>query len=128
MNLDIFEDLDDVISEDGSNISGGQKQRLALAINLVANKEIYIFDEATSNIDMESEAIIMNNIKALSKHKTVMVISHRLENVVASDVIYYMEDGRIKEVGNHQDLMKLKGGYEQLYTTQKLLERGALDD
>lgn len=128
VNLDIFDDLDDVISEDGSNISGGQKQRLALAINLVANKDIYIFDEATSNIDIESEAIIMNNIKALSKHKTVIVISHRLENVVASDVIYYMEDGSIKEVGNHQDLMKLKGGYEQLYTTQKLLERGALDD
>lgn len=128
VNLDIFDDLDYVISEDGNNISGGQKQRLALAINLVSNKDIYIFDEATSNIDIESEAIIMNNIKALSKHKTVIVISHRLENVVASDVIYYMEDGSIKEVGNHQDLMKLKGGYEQLYTTQKLLERGDIHE
>ena len=116
--------LDKVITEDAANISGGQKQRLALAINLVANKDIYIFDEATSNIDIESEAIIMNNIKELSKEKSVIVISHRLANVIAADTIYYIEDGEVKEHGSHEELMNMHEGYAKLYTTQKNLEEG----
>ena len=116
--------LDKVITEDAANISGGQKQRLALAINLVANKDIYIFDEATSNIDIESEAIIMNNIKELSKEKSVIVISHRLANVIAADTIYYIEDGEVKEHGTHKELMNMHEGYSKLYTTQKNLEEG----
>ena len=116
--------LDKVITEDASNISGGQKQRLALAVNLVANKDIYVFDEATSNIDIESEAIIMANIKALSREKAVIVISHRLANVVPSDLIYYMESGELKESGTHDELMAKGGGYAKLYTTQKNLEEG----
>ena len=116
--------LDKVITEDAANISGGQKQRLALAINLVANKDIYIFDEATSNIDIESEAIIMNNIKELSKEKSVIVISHRLANVIAADTIYYIEDGEVKEHGTHAELMNMHEGYAKLYTTQKDLEEG----
>lgn len=116
--------LDKVITEDAANISGGQKQRLALAINLVANKDIYIFDEATSNIDIESEAIIMNNIKELSKEKSVIVISHRLANVIAADTIYYIEDGEVKEYGTHNNLMNMHEGYAKLYTTQKRLEEG----
>ena len=116
--------LDKVITEDAANISGGQKQRLALAINLVANKDIYIFDEATSNIDIDSEAIIMNNIKELSKEKSVIVISHRLANVIAADTIYYIEDGEVKEHGNHTELMNMHEGYAKLYTTQKKLEEG----
>ena len=116
--------LDKVITEDAANISGGQKQRLALAINLVANKDIYIFDEATSNIDIESEAIIMNNIKELSKEKSVIVISHRLANVIVADTIYYIEDGEVKEHGTHKELMNMHEGYSKLYTTQKNLEEG----
>lgn len=116
--------LDKVITEDAANISGGQKQRLALAINLVANKDIYIFDEATSNIDIESEAIIMNNIKEISKEKSVIVISHRLANVIAADTIYYIEDGEVKEHGTHEELMNMHEGYAKLYTTQKNLEEG----
>ena len=116
--------LDKVITEDAANISGGQKQRLALAVNLVANKDIYVFDEATSNIDIESEAIIMANIKALSQTKAVIVISHRLANVVPSDRIYYMESGGLKECGTHDELMAKGGGYAKLYTTQKKLEEG----
>ena len=116
--------LDKVITEDAANISGGQKQRLALAINLVANKDIYIFDEATSNIDIESEAIIMNNIKELSKEKSVIVISHRLANVIVADTIYYIEDGEVKEHGTHEELMNMHEGYAKLYTTQKRLEEG----
>jgi ABC-type transport system involved in cytochrome bd biosynthesis fused ATPase/permease subunit len=119
--------LEKIITEDGTNISGGQKQRLALAVNLVANKDIYIFDEATSNIDIESEAIIMSNIKALSRHKSVIVISHRLANVVPSDLIYYMESGELMESGTHEELMTRNGGYAKLYKTQKNLEEGYME-
>lgn len=128
VNLDNFihenGGLDKIITEDANNISGGQKQRLALAVNLVADKDIYIFDEATSNIDIESEAIIMKNIKVLSERKSVIVISHRLANVVPADCIYYMESGEIKESGTHHKLMTAKGGYAKLYTAQKRLEEG----
>ena len=116
--------LDKVITEDANNISGGQKQRLALAVNLVADKDIYVFDEATSNIDIESEAIIMNNIKAMSKNKSVIVISHRLANVVPADNIYFMQDGQVKESGSHAELMEQKGEYAQLFNAQKQLEEG----
>ena len=114
--------LDKVITEDANNISGGQKQRLALAVNLAAGKDIYIFDEATSNIDIESEAIIMANIKELSKTKEVIVISHRLANVVLADRIYFMSAGEVKEAGTHEELMQAGGGYAALYTMQKKLE------
>ncbi len=116
--------LDKVINEDANNISGGQKQRLALAIALVSNKDVYLFDEATSNIDVESEAIIMNNIKELSKTKSVVVISHRLQNVVLADNIYFMDEGEIKESGTHEELLKAKKQYAFLYETQKALEEG----
>ncbi len=115
---------DKLISEDAANISGGQKQRLALAVSLAADKDIYIFDEATSNIDIESEAIIMNNIRALAKSKNVIVISHRLENTVPADNIFFMRSGAVAESGTHDELMKLNGGYAQLYTAQKKLENG----
>ena len=116
--------LDKVITEDANNVSGGQKQRLALAVNLVADKDIYVFDEATSNIDIESEAIIMRNIKAMSAQKAVIVISHRLANVVPADNIYFMEEGEVKEHGSHAELMEAQGGYAKLFNAQKELEEG----
>ena len=119
--------LDKPITEDASNISGGQKQRLALAVNLIACKDIYIFDEATSNIDIDSEAVIMANIRELSKTKAVIVISHRLANVVPSDLIYYMEAGEVKESGTHLELMEKCGSYARLYTAQKDLEKGYVE-
>ncbi len=116
--------LDKVITEDASNISGGQKQRLALAVNLVADKDIYVFDEATSNIDVESEAIIMRSIRELARRRAVIVISHRLANIVPADRIYYLEAGELREQGTHDGLMRAGGRYAGLYTTQKNLEKG----
>ena len=116
--------LDKKIMEDGANLSGGQKQRLALAVNLVADKDLYVFDEATSNIDIESERIIMKNIRELSRSKAVILISHRLANVVSSDKIYYMEAGEVKEQGTHKELMVKHGSYARLFTAQRELEEG----
>lgn len=89
----------------------------------MSDKDIYVFDEATSNIDIDSEAIIMKNIKAISEEKSVIVISHRLANVIPTDNIYYMEDGEVKETGSHDELMAAKQGYARLYTAQKTLEQ-----
>ena len=114
--------LDTVLSERGENLSGGQRQRLALARALLFDTPIYIFDEATSNIDMESEEMIMNVIRELSKTKMILFISHRLSNVVDSDCIYMMQDGIVKEKGTHEQLMKQQGVYRNLFMKQKELE------
>ena len=126
VNLDSFiasqNGLDTRIDERGDNLSGGQKQRLAIARGLLHNSPIYIFDEATSNIDMESEEIIMEAIHELAKTKTILMISHRLANVVHSDQIYYLKNGTIQEKGTQEELMKLNQGYASLYHQQIELE------
>lgn len=114
--------LDTELAERGANLSGGQCQRLAMARALLADSPIYIFDEATSNIDVESEEAIMTLIHKLAKTRTVILISHRLANVVESDMIYVLEDGHIAESGSHKELMANKGPYEHLYTQQYNLE------
>lgn len=114
--------LDTFINEKASNISGGQRQRLALARALLHNSEIYIFDEATSNIDIESENDIMEQIVKLAKNKTVILISHRLANVVNADNIYVMQDGNIIESGTHTELLKNNSVYANLYNSQIQLE------
>ena len=119
--------LDFVLNEDAADISGGQKQRLALAVNLTAPKRIYIFDEATGNIDAESEGIIMEVIRSLSTFAGVTVITHRLANVAAADSILYMEDGRICERGDHASLMAQGGRYAALFCAQRELEQGYLE-
>lgn len=126
VNLDGFlkaeNGLDALLLEKASNLSGGQCQRLALARALLHNSPVYIFDEATSNIDVESENDIMQQIHSLAKTKTVILISHRLANVVKADNIYVMCDGKICENGSHTDLLKNKGHYEKLWNAQQVLE------
>lgn len=114
--------LDTKLAEKASNLSGGQCQRLALARALLHNTPIYIFDEATSNIDVESENDIMEQIYELAKTKTVILISHRLANVENADNIYVLDDGKIVEKGSHKELLKQKGHYAKLWQAQKDLE------
>lgn len=114
--------LDTVLMEKASNLSGGQCQRLALARALLHDSPVYIFDEATSNIDVESENDIMREIHALAKTKTVILISHRLANVTDSDRIYVLESGNVVERGTHEELVKLSGVYGKLWDAQQSLE------
>ncbi|MFR0586490.1 ABC transporter ATP-binding protein/permease [Lactobacillus porci] len=114
--------LEAQITAKGSNLSGGQRQRLAIARALLHDSPVYIFDEATSNIDLESESAIMEVIKKLAHDKTVILISHRLANVVGSDQIFFLKDGKIAEHGRHWDLMHSRGAYAALYAKQAALE------
>ena len=111
------------ITEKAANLSGGQKQRIALARAILHDSEVYIFDEATSNIDVESENKIMEVIHKLAKTKTVILISHRLANVVIADQVLVMKNGKIMETGTHEELMRQQKYYHQLYTSQKELEK-----
>ena len=114
--------LDTMLSENAANLSGGQRQRLALARALLHNSPIYIFDEATSNIDAESENKIMEQISRLTETKTVILISHRLANLVGADKIYVMERGSVSEVGTHKQLLEKGGIYAELWEAQQRLE------
>lgn len=114
-----------MIEEKASNLSGGQKQRLALARAILHNSDIYIFDEATSNIDVESEDRIMQVVQELAKEKLVILISHRLANVVKADQILVMKTGEVVEMGDHKTLWKKDGVYSKLYRTQQELEKYA---
>ena len=114
--------LDTRLAERGENLSGGQRQRLALARALLHDSPVYIFDEATSNIDVESENDIMVQIHALAGRKTVLLISHRLANVTASDEIYVLDRGSIVQHGTHDALLKQGGAYAALWSAQQALE------
>ena len=120
--------LDTELSQQGSNFSGGQKQRVAIARALMHNTPIYIFDEVTSNIDAESENDIMSVIHNMAKIKTVILISHRLENVVASDKIILLDKGQIEETGTHSELMALGKKYSLMYSAQAELEKYAKEE
>lgn len=114
--------LDMVIAEKAANLSGGQKQRLALARALLHDSDIYIFDEAASNVDVESENKIMEVVSSLAVSKLVLLISHRLANVAGADRIYVLRDRRIAEQGTHERLMEAKGYYHRLFEEQRRLE------
>ena len=119
--------LDTHLLEKASNLSGGQCQRLALARALLHDSPVYIFDEATSNIDVESENDIMAEIHRLARGKTVILISHRLANVVRADNIYVLDGGNIAEHGSHEELLKSHGLYEKLWNAQQALENYGKD-
>lgn len=131
VNIDEFvhsldQDLDSVVLESGTNFSGGQKQRIAIARALLHDSKIYIFDEATSNIDVESENDLMKLIISMTEDKrnkkTIILISHRLANVTQADNIYVLENGYIVQSGNHNQLEVINGIYQKLYTEQQSLE------
>lgn len=124
--LNTQEGLKTRLLERGSNFSGGQCQRLCIARALLHNTPVYIFDEAASNIDVESEEIIMEVIRGLARTKTVLLISHRLANVKKSDRIYVLEQGRMAEQGSHEELLKKNGVYANMYRTQRNLEEYGL--
>lgn len=113
------------ITEKAANLSGGQKQRVALARAMLHDSDIYIFDEAASNVDVESENKIMEVITVLAKEKTVILISHRLANVVNADQVLVMKDGIVEESGTHEKLMEKHGYYRELFLAQKELENFA---
>lgn len=119
--------LDTLLNERASNLSGGQCQRLALARALLHNSQVYIFDEATSNIDVESENDIVEQILSLARSKTVIMISHRLANVVNADRIYVMNNGKIAESGTHSQLLQGGGTYSELWKAQQSLENYGKD-
>lgn len=114
--------LDTMLDEQAANLSGGQKQRLCIARALLHDSELYIFDEATSNIDVESEEIILQLIRNLAKEKTVIQITHRLANVTDSDRIYMMQKGLVIEDGTHEELLGKQGAYADMYKLQRALE------
>lgn len=115
--------LDTLLTENGSNFSGGQRQRLALARALMHDSPVYLFDEATSNIDVESEDAILAQIHELAHTHTVILISHRLANVVHADRIHVMEHGRLVQSGTHEELLLRGGTYAALWNGQQQLEQ-----
>lgn len=119
--------LDTKLTEEGRNFSGGQRQRLALARALLHNSPYYIFDEATSNIDVESEDLIMQLIYELAKDKTVIMISHRLANVKNADCIYVLDKGNVAGSGTHKELLNTCSVYSKLWNTQMDLENYGLE-
>jgi ABC-type multidrug transport system fused ATPase/permease subunit len=123
--LDFFADangLDTKIAEGGANLSGGQRQRLSLARALLLDADIYIFDEATSNVDRESEEIILAAVGELAERKCALMISHRLANLAGAGRIYVMAAGRVVESGTREELMALGGVYARFFDEQRELE------
>ncbi len=111
------------VLEKAGNLSGGQAQRLALARALLHDSDYYIFDEATSNIDVESEKDIMNVLRNISKNKTILLITHRLAQVVDTDKVYVMNSGEVIEEGTHDELMNNNGVYKNMFLVQYELEQ-----
>ena len=116
------------LSSGGVNLSGGQRQRLALARAMIEDSRIFIFDEATSNIDIESEEIILENIKNIAKEKLVIIVSHRLSSIKDANKIYVLAKAKLVEEGTHDALMAQNGEYKRIYDAQESLEGGLVSE
>ena len=116
------EGLDMPIAPDAANLSGGQRQRIAIARALLRNTPIYIFDEATSSVDAESEAVILSTIQELAQSATVIMITHRMANAVTADQVVVFDHGRVAETGTHTALMARGGVYADLFRAQQVIE------
>ncbi|AVQ17225.1 ABC transporter ATP-binding protein [Fusobacterium gonidiaformans] len=116
--MELPEQFETEVGERGTRLSGGQKQRIAIARALIQNPQIMILDEATSALDTESEKLVQEALDELMKGRTTFVIAHRLSTIIHADKIVVMEDGKIREVGNHTELLEKKGLYEHLYHIQ----------
>ncbi|MGD9581451.1 MAG: peptidase domain-containing ABC transporter, partial [Vampirovibrionia bacterium] len=117
------EGYDTMVGERGSSLSGGQKQRIAIARALITNPKILIFDEATSALDYESEKLIVQNLNQIKKGRTTFIIAHRLSTVRKCDIIIALDQGRIIEIGSHEQLINNKGYYYKLFTMQETLSK-----
>jgi ATP-binding cassette subfamily C protein len=118
--------LDLEIKSGGSNLSGGQKQRLVLARAILRNAEVYVFDEATSNIDVESEAVILEVMEKMSEDKIVILVSHRLYAGKNARKIYVLDEGKIVEEGTFEELILKSGIYKKMWQSQERFEKGVL--
>ena len=116
------EGLETKLTQDGQNLSGGQRQRLAFARAYLHGSDLYIFDEATSNIDAESEGVLLSSIYGLAETHPVVMIAHRLANVVDAEKIYVMDQGRVVESGTHEELLAKDGTYARMWASQQELE------
>ena len=116
--VDLEFGYDSIVGERGVKLSGGQRQRLAIARALLADPKILILDEATSNLDTESEQLIQKSMKTLLKNRTTFVIAHRLSTITDADLIVVVDDGRIVESGNHKTLVALNGHYARMVSRQ----------
>ncbi len=121
--MDLPEGYDTIVGERGYRLSGGEKQRIALARVILKDPRILVLDEATSHLDSESESLIQDALKRVMAGRTSIVIAHRLSTIFAADLILVMDRGRIVERGTHEELLALNGLYAQLYETQFKRER-----
>jgi len=108
--------FDTLVGERGVLLSGGQKQRVSIARVFLKNPPVFIFDEATSSLDTESEVLIQQSLDLLSRNRTTIVIAHRLSTVKNADYLYVINEGKIAEHGTHTDLLEKKAYYHKLYT------------
>jgi subfamily B ATP-binding cassette protein HlyB/CyaB len=116
--LELTDGYDTMIGEHGCSLSGGQRQRIAIARALVANPRILIFDEATSSLDYESEAVIQQNMAQICKGRTVFIVAHRLSTVRPAHRLYAVERGELVEQGSHEELLRMNGFYTRLHKYQ----------
>ncbi|MBU3917000.1 ABC transporter ATP-binding protein/permease, partial [bacterium] len=121
---DLPDGYNTLVGEKGVTLSGGERQRIALARAILLDRPILILDEATSNLDLKTEALVQEALRNVTSQKTVFIIAHRLSTIMDADLILVIDQGRIVEKGKHKDLLKKKGVYHELYTGKRSIGSG----